>query len=338
MDEQGKEEKKVVSPTEIENFCNVNQIEYYVCNIKKRGGGRPRQIMDTADTTPTISDVVKLFGTGTYSWEFSWETKDGRTESRELTLCLDGMFYEDLHKDYKKNKVIEGQLFQPSQAQGNNIKETADVFVQAFSMAKELGGKKESGNDSNDMLKFMMQMQMENSKQIALAQTESNKNMTNMMMEQSKQSMQFMTLLIGMTNNKPQQGINEHDLMEKTFTWFERITQMKDMALPTPPAPETVADRIFGMVEKFFPILMTVVSIPKAMAQPIIEQAQEAIHSDPKMEEDFTKFNEDSVTRQDVYDRCILKYGEKNTIKILKTLGLEQEEEEEPKEEEAKSE
>lgn len=317
-------------PTDIEMFMGEHNIgkQTYQCQIKRRpqGGGMPQALPGMyKDLYPSLEELGKKFGPGTYVYSFSWRVTVGdgkkKNQMREYDVELSHE-WEPINRQFmrgeiikeraqvkkiKEDAILEASLNGEDPRVNNNVndgvtglKEAAHTLRDINAILAPQAGQMQNGGGNSDMGGIIQAMMQSN--------TESNKTMMTLMMGMMKGSND---LLIAMMGNKPQTEGNQFKEA------MEMVTNLVDLKAAIAPEKVTAVDKIFGVLEAVLPKILEVAQtrgMAAAKADPLVKMATDS--------QQFKDIMGDPQQWQYMVTKLIEEHGIAATNTILGTMDV----------------
>lgn len=296
-------------------------------------------IKSFSKTVPTIDYIGRNYGPGRYCLVFTWRQKDveqGRMVSKSDSALVEvSDKYLDEYRDYqhsqklsrlKKRKEsvqdalleskLEGSLLDDHIKDGGG-KQDAKEYVQEMLAFNEQLGLRRGGIDWDKILPLVM-----TGLPIVL------KAMSDIGSNRQAQMQQMMTLMLTQSNNynsqlvevmgklTPQGG---SDTMKEFREMLTSAIDMKELLQPN--KPDTLADKIFSMLETVGPQLLQVaqMSAQARARDPRVAMAKSFVASNP----DFQALADNPESQSNLIKRLDAFYGWQQTDSILQVMGWE---------------
>lgn len=290
-----------------------------------------------AKTVPTIDYLGKHYGPGRYCLVFTWRQKDpeqGRmiSKSAEVLLEVSDKFeseYKEFQHSEKLNRLrkrkesvqdalleskLEGSLLD-DQVGSDGTNRNAKEYVKEMLAFNEQLGLKRGGIDWDKLMPLIMTglpLMMK-----ALSDMNSNKQ---------AQMQQLMTLMLTQSNNYNNQLVevmknmgpqNGSDTMKEFREMLTSAIDMKELLRPE--KPDTLADKIFSMLETVGPQLLHVASLSaQARARdPRVAMAKQFVQNNP----DFQALDNNPESKSALIRKLDGFYGWQQTDSILQVMG-----------------
>lgn len=344
-------------PEEIANFISKNNFaSRYFCVVLREipeGGDEEtkshhRTLKTFTRTIPTFEYIARHYGPGKYVFQVSWREHDGETgktkENFEEIPFEISKKLEYEHLEFLRQRKIESAKLQneeiarirmdsklnesmmgisgPADQKPIDPKENAKAYISEIAQAAELLGFKRNEGSGFSMEKVMPFLPMVATavgavmKLVTESQNSAKEQMNNllmMMLTQSKESNQQL-LEVAKIQNGQGSGMA---LVNEFKQMVMGAIDMKEMINGN---KETVADKIFGMVETVLPQILTLAaqSQQQRNMNPAYNMAKAFMATDPTMKQ----LNDPEVLR-DFIRKSDSHYGWRQTDQILNVAGWE---------------
>lgn len=310
----------------------------YSCMLKELPGGMDDgndfYLASFRRTYPTIEYLTNNYGPGTYKLVFHWrgiEDETGKQKQKsdthimrvsEKTRHIFKEFQrqqkitqlkqqrEDVH-NARLEKELEDDLSGVQGADGDSKQSAKEYLRELVDTTRELGLSKNSSIDWAEILKGLAPLALP---LFTLMQN-------NRQAERDRADRQMQMLITMMTGNnnqmlelaKAQSGQGSGTEIMKEMT--SMIMSSLDLKGALEGQKETVADKIFSMIESVAPTLLQVASQPRAMQQvnPMVGATRQFMQSDPA----FQQMNSDPEVLAEVVRKCDAHFGWEQTDSIL---------------------
>lgn len=294
-------------------------------------------IKSFAKTVPTIEYIGRNYGPGRYCMVFIWRQKDveeGKMKNRsEMVLLEVSDKFEPEYREYqhklkldrlKKRKEsvqdailenkLEGTLLEDDDKQNNTNQSAKDYVREMLSFNEQLGLKR-GGFDWDKVLPLVLTALPAALKVIA------EMGATRQMMMQ-----QQMTMMMGLSNNHNSQLIEimkangpqtGYDTMKEFREMLAGAIDMRELLAPA--KPDTLADKIFSMVETVGPQLLQVAQMSAAARRndPRVAMAQQFIQNNA----DFQNLEANPESKSNLIRKLDATYGWVQTDQIMQVMG-----------------
>lgn len=328
------------TPDEITSFIRENDVaEKYTVMLKEHleEGGKPVYIRSYTNKCPSINEIGKQWGPGSYKLVFSWrgENKAGKMEqmTRDMPLDLAERSYRDVYEEYReelrrkrletKEKVwIEDAA--KMRAQGGNLNQQPpapvselDTMKKALEMARGLGipiGGAQKAAAPEPHKSFSQTMLELTPALVALGGIMSPIIVAMLQRPKEKSDTTIMNTLLAHALEKPK----EDSVMKETIPFLlgtmQKIFEVKASMEPEP--QESLVERIIGKLAPMVPAVL-------AMAA----GGQQAVNASPivgmvRKSEDMQALAKDAEAQIMAVQRLDEQYGFQQTNKILMVAGL----------------
>lgn len=287
-------------------------------------------------TVPTIEYLGRNYGPGRYCIVFTWKQKDpeqGRMISKSSNVLLEvSDKYEAEYREYqhqqklsrlKKRKesvqdaLLENQLESSLLSDGNEkgSKQDAKEYVKEMLSFNEQLGLKRGGIDWDKVLPVL-----------ATALPLVFKAIQEMGANTRQQQQQLMTLMLTQSNNYNNQLVevmknmgpqNGTDTMKEFREMLTSAIDMKELLQPN--KPDTLADKIFSMLETVGPQLLQIaqMSAQARARDPRIAMAKNFVQNSP----DFQALADSPESQSNLIRKLDTFYGWQQTDSILQVMG-----------------
>ncbi len=328
------------TPDEITSFIRENDVaEKYTVMLKEHleEGGKPVYIRSYTNRCPSINDIGKEWGPGSYKLVFSWrgENKSGKMEqmTKDMSLDLAERSYRDVYEEYRE-ELRRKRLATKEKAWSE---EAAKVRAQGGLM----GGAPAAPVSELDTMKKALEMARGLGIPIGGASrpaaAEPKKSFSQTMLEMTpaivaiggivapivtalisrpreKSDTTLMNTLLAHALEKPK----EDSIMKETIPFLlGTMKQMFDVKASMEPEPqETLVERIIG---KLAPMVPAVLAMAAGGAQAV---AQNPIVGMVRKSDDFQALAKDAEAQLMAVQRLDEQYGFQQTNKILMVAGL----------------
>jgi len=296
-------------------------------------------IKSFSKTVPTIDYLGKNYGPGRYCLVFTWRQKD--IESGKMISKSDNALIEvsdkylDEYREYQHTQKIarlrkrkesvqdallesklEGTLLEDQMGEGGN-KQDAKAYVKEMLEFNEQLGLKRGGVSWDKVMPLIL-----------TALPAALKALSELGANRQAQQNQLMTLMLTQSNNynnqlvevmgrlAPQGG---SDTMKEFREMLTSAIDMKELLQPN--KPDTLADKIFSMLETVGPQLLQVaqMSAQARARDPRVAMAKQFVNSNP----DFQALEDNPESKSNLIRRLDGFYGWRQTDSILQVMGWE---------------
>lgn len=289
-------------------------------------------------TVPTIEYLGRNYGPGRYCLVFTWKQKDpeqGRMISKSENVLLEvSDKYEPEYREYqhqqkiarlKRRKesvqdvILEGKLEGSllDDGGGNNNKQDAKEYVKEMMAFNEQLGLKRGGIDWEKIMPLLITglplMLKALSEMGANARAQQQQMMTLMLTQSNNYNSQLVEV---MKNMGPQGG---SDTMKEFREMLTSAIDMKELLAPN--KPDTLADKIFSMLETVGPQLLQIaqMSAQARAKDPRIAMAKTFVQNNP----DFQQLEDSPESKANLIRKLDGFYGWQQTDSILQVMGWE---------------
>jgi hypothetical protein len=291
-------------------------------------------------SVPTIDYLGRNYGPGRYCLVFQWRAKDSEQErlvnKSERVLIEVSDKYEPEYREYqhklkldrlKKRKEsvrdavleskLEGSLLEDQVGDGKNSNQNAKEYVKEMLQFNEQLGLRRNGINWDKVLPVLL-----TGLPLAL------KALSEMGAAGRAQQQQLMTLMLTQSNNYNSQLVevmknmgpqNGSDSMKEFREMLTSAIDMKELIHGD--KKDTLADKIFSMVETVGPQLLQLASMSAAARSrdPRVAMAQKFIKQSP----DFQALEQSPESKANVIRKLDGFYGWEQTDSVLQVMGWE---------------
>lgn len=338
-------------PEEIEAVFQEHSLSKYNfrCTLKSvpdgaADDGNLPYIKSWARCVPTIEHIAREYGPGTYKLMFWWRTfakEEGTKPHIESITFTISDKYDKEYRDYqfekkikdmqaKRTKVRDMRMdnefekglgldsLMDGEKKGPPIEEAAIKYVEnVSSMAEKLGMRRGGGGiDWEKILPLVITglpalFKVMGDREAARRE-ESQRFMTLLMTTMSQNSNQMLDIL---KTQQPQRGA---DLTMELFDMIKGAIDVKEMIQGQ--GKETIADRIFGVIESVAPQLLEVAKL--SAQQRAMDPRLLLANTYMKADKDFRELERSPMIRSEVIHRMDSVFGWRQTDMVLNAIGL----------------
>jgi len=306
--------------------------ENYSCTLSSvEPDGSVAYIEEYNRQVPSVPIIGKRYGPGKYRLTFQWVVVAGgedRPETQEVDIVISEAF-RSIHEDYQEEMAIQNELNQVKRLErakrrrsiredvrGPERKDPEEEFDRLMNRMVQMnsimnpGAQKSSGINWEALAPIAiaavkyLQESSSNSRQ-------EQQKMLLMMMQMMDKNNQ--NLIAVMQNKQPSSG---SQLMDKVTETVLSAVNLKEAINPQ---KETIADKIFGVIEGVAPKLLEIAQMPKAQAENRMDYKLAEAYM--QRDENFKKMNNDPEILEALVQKLDPQMGWLQTDQILEVAG-----------------
>ncbi len=287
-------------------------------------------------TVPTIEYLGRNYGPGRYCIVFTWKQKDpeqGRMISKSSNVLLEvSDKYEAEYREYQHQQKLSRLKKRKESVQDALLENQLESSL--LSDGNEKGGKQDAKEYVKEMLSFNEQLGLKRGgidwdkvlPVLATALPLVFKALQEMGASTRQQQQQLMTLMLTQSNNYNNQLVevmknmgpqNGTDTMKEFREMLTSAIDMKELLQPN--KPDTLADKIFSMLETVGPQLLQIaqMSAQARARDPRIAMAKNFVQNSP----DFQALADNPESQSNLIRKLDAFYGWQQTDSILQVMG-----------------